>query len=341
MIKRSLQSSPLYLDLARDNVEGGEDEKVDEEVTLLAEIARFSECIFKRHLSQVLWRGSNLVDAKSWLRSVKKLQIGPCPLSSEGKIHIPEDPAPEFSSCDESEAETEIEDGTNSDHDEDPLDLIRYDVVDVEATGTVEDGEDEQEDEEEEEDDDDPCEICQLDRNRHKQLECDECKKGFHLYCLDPPLETLPVEDEWFCPGCEVYLKAVHNRDERRTGVINDMKAKHAAGIKEKREVNDAIRLRNAERHSRRVDYVQRTGNIACLKIEEAKQRQARNASLEAWDFNFKAMLKASGTLLKRVKTCIESQVEEEGGEDDDEVYEGPIKRRRPLFGENSGLYKN
>jgi histone demethylase JARID1 len=29
---------------------------------------------------------------------------------------------------------------------------------------------------------------------------CDKCDRSYHLYCLDPPLETAP-EGEWACPA--------------------------------------------------------------------------------------------------------------------------------------------
>jgi hypothetical protein len=30
---------------------------------------------------------------------------------------------------------------------------------------------------------------------------CDGCPRAFHLWCLDPPVET-PDVGKWFCPGC-------------------------------------------------------------------------------------------------------------------------------------------
>ena len=33
-------------------------------------------------------------------------------------------------------------------------------------------------------------------------LLCDGCDKGFHTYCVDPPIEVIP-EGDWFCPECE------------------------------------------------------------------------------------------------------------------------------------------
>jgi hypothetical protein len=34
------------------------------------------------------------------------------------------------------------------------------------------------------------CQICQTDQDDdEKIILCDQCDKGFHLYCLDPPLQ--------------------------------------------------------------------------------------------------------------------------------------------------------
>ena len=32
-------------------------------------------------------------------------------------------------------------------------------------------------------------------------LLCDGCDKGYHIYCVQPPIETIP-EGDWFCPAC-------------------------------------------------------------------------------------------------------------------------------------------
>lgn len=33
-------------------------------------------------------------------------------------------------------------------------------------------------------------------------LLCDRCDQGYHMDCLDPPLEEVPIED-WFCSHCD------------------------------------------------------------------------------------------------------------------------------------------
>eukprot|EP00884_Botryococcus_braunii_P000077 jgi/Botrbrau1/1006/Bobra.114_1s0044.1 len=53
------------------------------------------------------------------------------------------------------------------------------------------------------------CCICELPTDAESLLICsnDVCQFGYHMYCLDPPLSSLPDEDvDWFCPHCEQGL---------------------------------------------------------------------------------------------------------------------------------------
>ncbi|KAL1506450.1 hypothetical protein ABEB36_005815 [Hypothenemus hampei] len=45
------------------------------------------------------------------------------------------------------------------------------------------------------------CEICGSNENEDRLLLCDGCDLGFHLYCLTPPLDEVPV-DSWYCNEC-------------------------------------------------------------------------------------------------------------------------------------------
>ncbi|KAJ7437136.1 jumonji superfamily protein [Mycena galericulata] len=45
------------------------------------------------------------------------------------------------------------------------------------------------------------CEICHKKNRGDEMLLCDGCDCGFHMFCLDPPLETIPKE-QWFCYTC-------------------------------------------------------------------------------------------------------------------------------------------
>ncbi|XP_006877068.1 PREDICTED: PHD and RING finger domain-containing protein 1 [Chrysochloris asiatica] len=48
------------------------------------------------------------------------------------------------------------------------------------------------------------CEVCGRSDREDRLLLCDGCDAGYHMECLDPPLQEVPV-DEWFCPECAVY----------------------------------------------------------------------------------------------------------------------------------------
>nr|XP_002666914.2 PHD and RING finger domain-containing protein 1 isoform X2 [Danio rerio] len=45
------------------------------------------------------------------------------------------------------------------------------------------------------------CEICGGRDREDRLLLCDGCDAGYHMECLTPPLDAVPVE-EWFCPEC-------------------------------------------------------------------------------------------------------------------------------------------
>uniref|UniRef100_G3TQN3 E3 ubiquitin-protein ligase UHRF n=1 Tax=Loxodonta africana TaxID=9785 RepID=G3TQN3_LOXAF len=46
------------------------------------------------------------------------------------------------------------------------------------------------------------CHLCGGKQDPGKQIMCDECDMAFHIYCLCPPLSSIPDEDEWYCPEC-------------------------------------------------------------------------------------------------------------------------------------------
>ncbi|KAM3876053.1 E3 ubiquitin-protein ligase UHRF1 [Diretmus argenteus] len=46
------------------------------------------------------------------------------------------------------------------------------------------------------------CHVCGIKQDPDKQLLCDECDMAFHTYCLDPPLTSIPDDEDWYCPGC-------------------------------------------------------------------------------------------------------------------------------------------
>ncbi|KZT24551.1 hypothetical protein NEOLEDRAFT_1134959 [Neolentinus lepideus HHB14362 ss-1] len=45
------------------------------------------------------------------------------------------------------------------------------------------------------------CEVCHKKNRGEEMLLCDGCDCGFHMFCLDPPLTSIP-KGQWFCHTC-------------------------------------------------------------------------------------------------------------------------------------------
>ena len=62
---------------------------------------------------------------------------------------------------------------------------------------------------------DHPCEVCKFPDGEEWMLLCDACGKGWHTYCLNPPLKEIP-EGSWVCPKCEakgITPEAIESRE--------------------------------------------------------------------------------------------------------------------------------
>ena len=46
------------------------------------------------------------------------------------------------------------------------------------------------------------CKMCRRGKDEDCLLLCDKCDRGYHTYCLTPPLKSIPKTD-WFCPDCQ------------------------------------------------------------------------------------------------------------------------------------------
>jgi hypothetical protein len=48
---------------------------------------------------------------------------------------------------------------------------------------------------------DQACIVCGRMDHAALMLLCDNCDRGYHTFCLDPPLRQVP-EGAWYCPQC-------------------------------------------------------------------------------------------------------------------------------------------
>ncbi|RWS30097.1 bromodomain adjacent to zinc finger domain protein 1A-like isoform X2 [Leptotrombidium deliense] len=62
------------------------------------------------------------------------------------------------------------------------------------------------------------CIVCSTKKHPGKMLLCDECNSGFHTYCINPPLEEIPV-GEWFCFSCAELRKPLSPRKVRQNKI--------------------------------------------------------------------------------------------------------------------------
>ncbi|KAK8796499.1 hypothetical protein WA538_005706 [Blastocystis sp. DL] len=59
------------------------------------------------------------------------------------------------------------------------------------------------------------CDVCGKGENEESIIICDNCNKGFHLYCVKPILPSVPA-GEWFCPRCRDNKKKKYYRNLAR-----------------------------------------------------------------------------------------------------------------------------
>lgn len=59
------------------------------------------------------------------------------------------------------------------------------------------------------------CDVCQGDGNSSNLVTCDECKKGYHFTCLEPPLKKTPKRRgySWHCADCDPTVSIINIHD--------------------------------------------------------------------------------------------------------------------------------
>jgi hypothetical protein len=59
------------------------------------------------------------------------------------------------------------------------------------------------------------CQVCGSGDDDAMMVLCDDCPRGFHTYCLSPPLQRIPSGD-WFCPRCSAHREENKKRAMER-----------------------------------------------------------------------------------------------------------------------------
>ncbi|XP_071359457.1 PHD and RING finger domain-containing protein 1 isoform X2 [Trachinotus anak] len=101
------------------------------------------------------------------------------------------------------------------------------------------------------------CEVCSGSDREDRLLLCDGCDAGYHMECLTPPLDSVPVE-EWFCPECEA-----NNR--------------HSRGSAE--ELSDADSLPSTARSATSRHQARATGSTRAIARTQQSERVRANVN--------------------------------------------------------------
>ncbi|XP_046668844.1 uncharacterized protein LOC124359827 isoform X1 [Homalodisca vitripennis] len=94
------------------------------------------------------------------------------------------------------------------------------------------------------------CEVCGLSDREDRMLLCDACDHGYHMECLNPPLDHVPI-DEWYCPECAPQRGTMR----RSTGIDHSIHTEEQASERNESQSRDRPRPRMVPRtrHSERV----------------------------------------------------------------------------------------
>ena len=72
------------------------------------------------------------------------------------------------------------------------------------------------------------CKVCGSKDDEDAMLLCDGCDAGYHIYCMDPPMEEVP-DGDWFCKDCQVLTddKQLYSSTHFRATFHNRVEIRH------------------------------------------------------------------------------------------------------------------
>jgi hypothetical protein len=74
------------------------------------------------------------------------------------------------------------------------------------------------------------CRICYGKHEKEKLLLCDQCDEEYHIFCLKPPLSSVPSSKSWFCPSCKASSSASVAENKVSTRRVSSSPTKSSTG---------------------------------------------------------------------------------------------------------------
>ncbi|XP_066248476.1 PHD and RING finger domain-containing protein 1 isoform X1 [Euwallacea similis] len=140
------------------------------------------------------------------------------------------------------------------------------------------------------------CEICGSSEDEDRLLLCDGCDLGFHLYCLNPPLDEVP-EGAWYCNLCGPEVN--HTIDFDEVAALMDDADELLEGI--------PFELLHARRTSRRLVPRTRQSELVRRRVEnnrnQRRQLQPQDENTPSTSNGRVSSTKVSSTTKKRRKS--------------------------------------
>ncbi|XP_010192277.1 PREDICTED: bromodomain adjacent to zinc finger domain protein 1A, partial [Mesitornis unicolor] len=65
------------------------------------------------------------------------------------------------------------------------------------------------------------CKVCRKKGDAESMVLCDDCDRGYHIYCIRPKLKVVP-EGDWFCPECRPKQRSRRLSSRQRPSVESD-----------------------------------------------------------------------------------------------------------------------
>ena len=72
-----------------------------------------------------------------------------------------------------------------------------------------------------------PCQHCESPDHWADMLLCDNCDRGFHTFCLTPPLTDIP-EGDWLCPDCEASGMTMEMLNRKKDSYVEEEQSRPA-----------------------------------------------------------------------------------------------------------------
>lgn len=73
------------------------------------------------------------------------------------------------------------------------------------------------------------CRSCLTDKDDDKIVMCDGCDQAYHIYCMQPPCESIP-RGNWFCRKCDAGIQRIRKAKKAYESMQNKLKSKDGKG---------------------------------------------------------------------------------------------------------------